>query len=217
MIQQFLSDLESYGAPYVFNPWRQSAGDDRLVQPSLERRQRLQTHLLTQRPKILLIGQSASYRGSRITGVPLTSEALLYAGSVPCLAIENRLSSFNLPWSNDASTTIWQALHSFNLADKVIAWNAFPFHPYHQGNPLTNRKLVASEQHDGLVFLETLLKHYHGIYPVALGKIAGEALNQLSVASYTVLRHPSRGGACHFRKGLATLANQFAGSPVAAC
>jgi len=210
MLEQFFDDLENYGAPYVFNPWRETASDDRLPFPALARRQRLRTHLSTPNPKFLLIGEAPGYRGCRITGVPFTSESLLYAGSIPHLDIEQqRLSNLDLPWSENSSTVIWQALHTFNIAESVVMWNAYPFHPHQHGNPLTNRKPVASELHDGLVFLETLLHHFYGIYPVAVGKVAANALNQLNTETYTVLRHPSFGGAGQFRKGLTNLVNSL--------
>ena len=80
-IEAFLADLFSAptsGMSRVFDPWNARSLDDIVPAAVEERRERLRLHLSASKPKLLLIGEAPGYQGTRITGCPFTSEALLW-------------------------------------------------------------------------------------------------------------------------------------------
>ncbi len=123
------------------------------------------------------MGEAPGYRGARVSGIPLTSERQL-TGAGPAEA---------------TATIVHAALAALGLESEVLLWNVVPTHP---GDERSNRRPSAGEIEAGLPFA---LELAHGRRVVALGRLAERALG----ADY--LRHPARGGAGEFRRGLAAL------------
>ena len=210
-IQRFLEGLFSAptaGMPHVFDPWNAVSSDDIAPDAVEGRRQRLRLHLSAPAPKLLLVGEAPGYQGTRITGCPFTSEALLLEGVVPRIGtLRDRLSSRRLPWREPSSTIVWRALREEGLMDHTILWGAFPWHPY-AATSLSNRAPNEAEKAMGAVFLQQLMGALPDVTVVAVGKVAADALRKLDVEAVKI-RHPSNGGATAFRAGLALVARQL--------
>jgi uracil-DNA glycosylase len=126
---------------------------------------------------IVLVAEAPGYRGTRISGVPLTSERQL-SGSGPAEA---------------TATIVHDVLAALGIADDVLLWNVVPMHPHRPDEPRSNRPPTRAEIAAGLRFLEPLAR---GRRVVAVGRLAHAALGGAYV------RHPSHGGAREFASGL---------------
>jgi len=140
-----------------------------------ERRARLERYLEERADAPwLLVGEAPGYRGARISGIPFTSERQL-TGHGPAEA---------------SATIVHRVLAELGLEAQVLLWNVVPTHP---GTSVSNRSPTRGEIEQGLVYARELSA---GRRVVAVGRLAAAALE----APY--VRHPSRGGAVEFRRGL---------------
>jgi len=210
-IEAFLGELFSaptVGMPHVFDPWNAVSTDD--IDPAAVqgRRERLKLHLSAPAPKLLLVGEAPGYQGTRITGCPFTSEALLLEDGVPRIGkLHGRITSRRLPWREPSSTIVWRALREQGLAEGTILWGAFPWHP--QGaSPLSNRAPNEAEKAIGAALLRRLLSALPDVTVVAVGNVAADSLRKLGIEAEKI-RHPSNGGANAFRAGLALVAKRL--------
>jgi uracil-DNA glycosylase len=126
---------------------------------------------------ILLVGEAPGYRGTRVSGIPLTSERLL-TGAGPAEA---------------TATIVHTVLGELGLAEDVLLWNVVPTHP---GDECSNRPPTRAEAEAGVVFARALAR---GRTVVPVGRLAHALLGG------TYVRHPSHGGAADFRRGLQTV------------
>jgi hypothetical protein len=122
----------------------------------------------------LLVAEAPGYRGTRVSGIPLTSERQL-TGCGPAEA---------------TATVVHRALAELGLEDEVLLWNVVPTHP---GGERSNRRPTRAEIALGLTFARELAR---GRRVLAVGRIAHEAFGGAYV------RHPSHGGAAAFRAGV---------------
>jgi uracil-DNA glycosylase len=127
--------------------------------------------------RFLVVGEAPGYRGTRVSGIPLTSERQL-TGAGPAEA---------------TATIVHRVLAELGVADDVLLWNTVPTHP---GDERTNRRPTRSEIAAGLPFARELAR---GRRLVAVGRVANAAFGGEYV------RHPSHGGAAAFRRGLEQL------------
>jgi uracil-DNA glycosylase len=125
---------------------------------------------------ILLVGEAPGYRGTRVSGIPLTSERQL-TGTGPAEA---------------TATIVHRVLDELGLAGEVLLWNLVPTHP---GTESSNRRPTRAEVAQGAPFLAELVA---GRRVVPVGRLAHASLGG------TYVRHPSHGGATAFRHGLVT-------------
>jgi len=125
----------------------------------------------------VLVAEAPGYRGTRVSGVPLTSERQL-TGEGPAEA---------------TATVVHRTLAELGLADEVLLWNVVPTHP---GDERSNRRPSRAEVAAGLPFAAELAR---GRQVVPVGRLAHEALGG------TYVRHPANGGATEFRRGLRAL------------
>jgi uracil-DNA glycosylase len=123
---------------------------------------------------MLLVAEAPGYRGARISGLPLTSERQL-TGEGPAEA---------------TATIVHAALRDLELERDVVLWNICPTHP---GDECSNRRPTRAEIEQSLPFARELAR---GRRVVPVGRLAHAALGGAYV------RHPSRGGAADFRRGL---------------
>ena len=126
---------------------------------------------------VLLVAEAPGYRGTRISGIPLTSERQL-AGTGPAEA---------------TATVVHATLRELGLVDDVLLWNVVPTHP---GAERSNRRPTRTEIEAGLPFARELAR---GRTVVPVGRIAQAALGG------TYVRHPAHGGAAEFRHGIASV------------
>ena len=127
---------------------------------------------------ILLVGEAPGYRGTRISGIPLTSERQL-TGIGPAEA---------------TATIVHRALAELGVAEVVLLWNVVPTHPHRLGAPDSNRRPTRTEIEQSSPFLQELVR---GRRAIPVGRVAHAALGG------TFVRHPAQGGAAAFRAGLA--------------
>ena len=152
-------------------------------------------------PRMILIGEAPSHRGGRLTGIPFTSEAIMLRH----LGDGFRKATPGETLSTEASATmVWATISC--IEPRPLLWNAFPFHPFVRGNPLSNRAPTAEELRTGAPFLQQLI----GLFPieriVAIGNLASRSLTSLGIAHEKV-RHPSQGGKKKFVDGMARLSH----------
>jgi len=131
----------------------------------------------------LLVGEAPGFRGTRISGIPFTSERQL-TGAGPAEA---------------TATIVQRVLAELGLEDSVVCWNVVPTHPHRPAQPASNRAPTRAEMDGGAPFLEALA---YGREVIPVGRVATARLGKPG------LRHPSHGGAVLFESGLRQL---FAG------
>lgn len=156
------------------------------------------------KPKIILVGEAPGYRGCRLTGVPFTSEHLLM-NNIEGLELFGEEKGYRLPLKKDkllkeaTATIIWRTLVKYDVI--VLAWNAFPFHPYKQHNVESNRTPLKKELLIGERPLLKMIEMYNIEKVIAMGNKAEESLNKLGISCDKV-RHPAQGGKNEFVKGI---------------
>jgi len=126
---------------------------------------------------ILLVGEAPGYRGTRISGIPFTSERQL-TGAGP---------------AEVTATIVHRVLTQLCLEQEVLLWNVVPTHP---GTASSNRQPTRTEVDAGRPFLHALAR---GRRPVAVGRLAHAAIGGPYV------RHPAHGGAIRFARDLETV------------
>lgn len=156
-------------------------------------------------PTVMLIGEAPSHRGGRLTGIAFTSETIMLAGINGHLgeARGYRKATAGPRRSTEASATmVWGTIAA--MRPLPLLWNAFPFHPFHHGNPLSNRTPLVGELLLGQQFIARLMELFPIERVIAIGNHAGRSLSALGIA-HTKVRHPSQGGKKAFVAGMAQL------------
>jgi uracil-DNA glycosylase len=171
LMEELIERLRRATIGATFNFYRDGHG-------AAARRQRLLTYLSARETApLLLVGEAPGYRGTRVSGIPFTSERQL-TGAGPAEA---------------SATIVHRVLAELGLEEHVVLWNVVPTHP---GCERSNRAPRRDEVAAGLPFVAELAQ---GRTVVAVGRVAQAALG----APY--VRHPSHGGAQAFRDGLRRL------------
>jgi uracil-DNA glycosylase len=215
-VRKFDSFLNELGAVEVsdraVNQWSRTTGD---LQANAIRRRNLRLYLGQLDaigPRMLLIGEAVSYRGGRLTGIAFVSESVMLGGvetsSGLVLGADHgyRKATAGPRLSTEASATmVWSTIKTIDPLP--LLWNAFPFHPFHAGDPDTNRAPTAGELAIGQPFIERLLRLFPIERVVAIGNHASASLQRLDIA-HDKVRHPSQGGKNLFVEGMARL-SQF--------
>lgn len=227
-IQSFIVSISHYRSENVFNPWSEWDEDMDLVEDAwINRRLNLEDHLNID-AKYILVGEAPGYQGCRYSGIPFTSERLIYQGKIPRLEwmADMRITSREKPWSEPSATIVWKTLKELGIERETVLWNAFPWHPYikwHEktvekqlsdgqvftqvlevGGELSNRKPTEEERQVGLVHLDKLINMYSDAIVIAVGNTAHQSLLELDRITEKV-RHPARGGANAFKSQLKEL------------
>lgn len=155
-------------------------------------------------PRMLLIGEAVSYRGGRLSGIAFVSEAVMLGGVDSLILGADRgyrKATAGPKLSTEASATmVWETIR--RIEPLPMLWNAFPFHPFRPGNPLSNRAPAPAELAAGGRFIEWLLRLFPFDTVVAIGNHASASLTRLGIAHEKV-RHPSQGGKQKFVAGMA--------------
>jgi uracil-DNA glycosylase len=126
---------------------------------------------------VLLVGEAPGYRGTRVSGIPLTSERQL-TGRGPAEA---------------TATVVHRVLAEIGIETDVLLWNVVPTHP---GDAVSNRPPSRDEIAAGIRFTCALAR---GRHVVPVGRIAHAALGGRYV------RHPGHGGAGEFARAVRDL------------
>ena len=150
-VQRFVASLASIEvSDRACNQFSSSVGD---LQGNAIRRRNLRLYLEQMAeiaPRTLLIGEAVSHRGGRLTGIAFVSESLMLAGVAtrngPLLGADRgyRKATPGPRLSTEASATmVWGTIR--DIAPLPMLWNAFPFHPFHAGDPDSNRAPTRDE------------------------------------------------------------------------
>jgi uracil-DNA glycosylase len=141
------------------------------------RRDRLAAYLAARsRAQLMLVAEAPGYRGTRVSGIPLTSERQLTGQGQ----------------AEATATIVHRTLAELELTDHVLLWNLVPTHP---GTENSNRTPTRTEIEASEPFLAELAR---GRRLIAVGRLAQAKLGGAYV------RHPAHGGASAFRYGLMT-------------
>lgn len=227
-IAQFIAELEKYHADLVFNPWGDydASCDIGEAAPAI-RKSNLQRYLeLRSKAKYLFIAEGLGYQGGHFSGVAITSERILL-GNHPDIDQKSVLGEWHYQRTSDVNSTllnnsqkqkgfneptdtvVWTTLNKHGLAAfDVILWNIFPFHPYKEGNLLSNRTPTTAELDLGITYARMLMELVPGMMVVAIGQKAKATLERYGVECEAV-PHPSMGGANRFKAAVAQI---FAGN-----
>lgn len=161
------------------------------------------------RPRMLLIGEAPSHRGGRLTGIAFVSETVMLSG----VDLANgrimggdrgyKKATEGPRLSTEASATmVWGTIRT--IEPLPVLWNAFPFHPFHPGEPLSNRVPSAAELLIGERFIGRMLKLFPIERVVAIGNQAALSLMRMNI-EHVKVRHPSMGGKNQFVEEMARL------------
>jgi len=151
----------------------------------------------------VLVGEAAGYAGCRFSGIPFTCEAQLVGPERLGWTLDKdlaRSSTAETLWVERSARIVWEALG--DRGDCVL-WNAFPWHPFDEAAPLSNRP-PGKDLDDGLEVLRCFLSLFPSARPYAIGRVAQRALEAIGVQA-TYIRHPSHGGKRKFVAGVAAL------------
>jgi uracil-DNA glycosylase len=197
-IEQIIALLESRPATAdVANPYRL---------PYRSHNLRTYLHAMLARPgrRILLVGEALGYRGGLLTGIPVSSGALLTRAPHPFLRLlRDRVEGCGA--AGEASATIvWGYLQRRRTLP--LFWNAFPFHPHRVGVQASNRAPTAAEIEEGQPYLQRVAALFRPERIAGLGKSGTDAAAR-ALPQHTVrrIRHPSHGGKADFFRGMDAL------------
>lgn len=196
--QKFVQLVANTKLPNTFNPYSDRCEmHDKACAPK-ERRSALLKLLQTASElgtESLWIGRDLGYRGGRRTGMALTDE----------IHVQSYAKRWNIPIttvtkgplvSERTADVIWSILDQ--IPERVFLWNVFPFHPYEDGSPFTNRAHSAAERKIGEEILVSLIEIIRPKKLVAIGNDAAASLRRQNFTETIKFRHPSFGGQTEF-------------------
>lgn len=193
-IEEFISEISEYKNTETYeNPY---------IIP--EKRENLRIYLETMKMKqvsVLFVGEAPGYLGCSITGIPFTDERVLKSTEF----------SFIPGWGNylvqgtqkeRSAKAIWDVLKSLQLCELPLLWNIFPFHPFIEGNVLSNRTPTKEEMQEiGIHFLKEIIEIFGVREVYAIGLKAFGSLSDMDIDDIFIkdkgksyIRHPSYGG-----------------------
>ncbi len=223
-ITQFISDLQSYTAPDVYNPWRDFDGEyDIGEQAPFIRCDQLEKYLQLRlcEARYIFVAEALGYQGGHFSGIAMTSERILL-GYHPIVASSLVIGCNGKRTSNSGHTNIkrickdkgyneptativWGSiLENCQSPFEVVLWNIFPFHPFKKDGLLTNRTPSSAELEEGVTYLRRL----HNLIPyakiISIGAKSDKTLADFEIEHFTV-PHPANGGANNYRAQIAKL------------
>lgn len=201
--QHIIDLIQDFTAPNVFNPWRDADAMDARNDAPMWRRARLIKHF-SRDPKYLFVGEAPGYQGCKWTGVPFTSERLMLLDMIPDVSVAERITKYQTSVAEPSATIVWKALHVMNLAEQVVMWNAFPWHPHALAHRESNRTPTRDELVAGHQVLQSVVEFFPGAKVFAVGKCAETSLAAIGITPFACLRHPANGGAAKFKMALQT-------------
>lgn len=148
-------------------------------------------------PTVFMVGEAASWRATRFTGVPFTSQAQLLRPDFPVPG--ERSSRGPNPLSERTATQIWETTLPHH--PRVFLWHAYPLHSHRRGARQTNRTPSRRELNQFIDLLVGMIDVLEPEQVLALGRSAQTVLQDAD-AEHTYVRHPSFGGVRSFKRGM---------------
>ena len=208
-VAQFLTEMAQFSLPGTTNPYAATKDPEC---PARARLRNLELYLSYFRKNgcpVLLVGEAFGYRGGRVTGIPFTSEWVVinnhrFREWFPEIRRQYRRCAEPGALSREATATIaWKTFAEFT--HPPCCWNIVPVHPYDQSRGIwSNRGPTAGEVAAGAPFTQSLIGLLNPGKIIAVGRFAGNGLTKMDIEHATV-RHPSQGGATHFRDQILAL------------
>jgi hypothetical protein len=208
-VDEFVDELSSISLTNVFNPYRDVCPiSDHTASPSL-RCQNLKLFLSAirrQQVGSLWLGRDLGYRGGRRTGIPLTDEFHLSTlqDTFGVFGIVKATTRREEPVKERTASEVWKVLGV--IRQPILLWNAFPFHPFDDDDPLSNRKHTAREFDLCRQILATVFDWFEPEIVIALGADAQAAVQTIGHKCERV-RHPSYGGQADFVRAVGEIYN----------
>lgn len=163
-------------------------------------------HLKEMKIDIMFIGEAPSHRGCLLTGIPFTDEIQLrckanyYAigdWKRKDARIYKRRTTVEL-----SATKVWAMMREYKIIP--LLWNAFPFHPFKEGNEYSNRTPKSSELKEGLKYINELIEIFeiNDSQIFAIGKKAKSSLLRglRGIGDSHCIRHPANDNKEEFRQ-----------------
>lgn len=196
--ESFIEHLSYMSFDRVFNPYRDVCDQHDHSQSPTIRRLNLQRYLdaaAQSGVEAVWLGRDCGYRGGRRTGIALTDEIHLgtLEGHFGVTGLAK--ATVGTPVRERTATEVWKIIREVDA--RVFLWNVFPFHPFEEDDPMSNRRHSMREFNACKELLSDLLDWLQPKRVVALGVDAHNAVLRLGFEVFPV-RHPSYGGHIEF-------------------
>lgn len=206
-IDAFLDRISSIELPNVFNPYAQQCPIHDLPGAPQIRLANLRVFLTAAIERgvgDIWMGRDLGYRGGRRTGLALTDEMRLPILSRFCDARPLQRATVGPAMAERTATVVWNLIQEVGRIP--FLWNAFPFHPFESGEPMSNRchsrkELKLVWEANEMLFDLLQPNRYIGIGNDAVALLTTQGL------SCEYVRHPSYGGQSDFETGIRRLYN----------
>lgn len=149
-------------------------------------------HLKKMKIDIMFIGEAPSHRGCLLTGIPFTDEIQLR-----CCCNNYALGNWERKEAKLyekrtmvelSASKVWAMMREYQIVP--LLWNAFPFHPFKEGNKDSNRTPKSSELRKGLKYINEL-KEIFKIDDSQIFAVGKKAKSLLELDDSHCIRHPA--------------------------
>lgn len=202
---EFVNQLSQISFDDVFNPYSDLCNDHDHPESHAIRRSNLRRYLdavVRNGVESVWLGRDCGYRGGRRTGIALTDEIQLTSLGIQFDIGGLSKATVGGPIKERTATEVWKIIHEID--QKVFLWNVFPFHPFEDGQPMSNRRHTSREFNGCKDLLHSLLAWLKPKKIVALGVDAHKEVMQLGY-KVSAVRHPSYGGHLEFASSIRTI------------
>ncbi len=191
--------FQTPSTPTLFNPYRDvhPVYDRRGAAQLRQRNLRNYLECYAVRPDVFLLAEAPGPWGCRFSGVPLVSESQLADPEFPVTGKATSVAAE--PFSEYSARIYWKTLQPWFPC--FFTWNTVPYHPHHEGRPLSIRAPTAREVSASTDVVAGLLQLMQPRLTLAIGRKAERALRLVGIEA-TYIRHPSQGGAKQFASGI---------------
>lgn len=196
--ESFVEQMSQITFSGVFNPYRDLCQDHDHPESAAVRGLNLRHYLdaaAREGVESVWLGRDCGYRGGRRTGIALTDEIQLETMGRHFGISGLTKATAGLPVKERTATEVWKVIREVDA--RVFLWNVFPFHPFKEGQPMSNRRHSAREFNSCRDVLCCLLEWLRPQRIVALGADAQNAVRRLGF-TVSPVRHPSYGGHIEF-------------------
>lgn len=152
------------------------------------------TYIKQFHPQNLCVGEAAGFHGCRMTGIPFTSEEILFSSDL-YIPILSHLCFNRARMMKESTASMIYSQLTEKLFHNIIFWNIVPYHPFKEDNIEQNRTPTQEEIRLCSVFTIFLDQIFNFEHIYGIGK---KSYNELKVLfpyrKIEYIRHPSHGG-----------------------